>query len=108
MADLKGMKAGDTAEVTFYCAGSWHREDVTISKMGREYAYVDNGVIVQKFRIADGIEVCDRAGADVLSPKSSWGPRAVTPTRSLPSPISRTAPGPRPRATAAPPGGSHI
>lgn len=71
MANLKGIKTGDTAVLTFYCAGRYHHEDVTISKMGREYAYVDNGVFVQKFRIADGIEVCDRAGADVLSPKAS-------------------------------------
>ncbi|MEU0214722.1 hypothetical protein ABZ281_06170 [Streptomyces sp. NPDC006265] len=71
MANLKGMKTGDTAVRTAYNGSTYHHEDVTILKMGREYAYVDNGVFVQKFRISDGIEVCDRAGADVLSPKES-------------------------------------
>ncbi|MCX4791993.1 hypothetical protein OG369_39790 [Streptomyces sp. NBC_01221] len=70
MANLKGAKTGDKVIKSFYCAGRIYREEVTVSKMGREYAYVDNGVFVQKFRIADGIEVCTRAGADVLSPRS--------------------------------------
>ncbi|MBC7267496.1 hypothetical protein OIE80_34760 (plasmid) [Streptomyces cellulosae] len=66
MANLAGVKAGDTVIRTIRCGPNTFDQEVVVTKVGRVFAYVGKC----RFYISNGVESSDRFGADVLRPKS--------------------------------------
>lgn len=66
VANLAGVKAGDTVIRTIRCGPNTFDQEVVVTKVGRVFAYVGKC----RFYISNGVESSDRFGADVLRPKS--------------------------------------